>query len=288
MLITSRPQTTIAKNTEVHGVGFFHSRDVLIRFCPARAGSGIVFVRTDLPGRPSVPARLDQVIARPRRTAISQGDAIVEMIEHVMAALHGLGVDNCRVELDAPEPPGCDGSSLAFVEAIVEAGLVELDRPRAALLIDQPVTVREGHASLTASPSETPGLTVSYQLDYGRDSPIGIQSLEFAVNPTRFVAEIASSRTFLTEGEAVALRAAGIGRRASESDLLIFGSRGLIGNTLRFEDECVRHKILDMIGDLALANVDIHGRIEGIRSGHSLNATLLRALFAAQADRSAA
>ena len=288
MLATSRPQTTIAKEAEVRGIGFFHSRDVIIRFSPARAGSGIIFVRTDLPGRPPVPARIDHVIARPRRTAISVGDAIVEMIEHVMAALHGMGIDNCQVELDAPEPPGCDGSSLAFVEAIAEAGVVELDRHRPLLVVDRVVCVRDGNATLTASPSDTPGLIVSYELDYGRDTPIGMQALEFAVSPERFVTEIASSRTFLTEGEAVALRAAGIGRRASESDLLIFGSRGLIGNSLRFADECVRHKILDMIGDLALANMDIHGRIEGVRSGHSLNATLLRALFATEADRYAA
>jgi UDP-3-O-acyl N-acetylglucosamine deacetylase len=288
MLTTSRPQTTIAKDTEVQGIGFFHSRDVVVRFRPARADTGIVFVRTDLPGRPSVRATVNHVVSRPRRTAICQGEAVVEMIEHVMAALHGMGVDNCRIDLDAPEPPGCDGSSLVFVEGIAAAGIIELDRPRALLVIDRPLTVRDGHATLTARPSDAPGLVLSYHLDYGLDSSIGVQNREFALNSAMFAKELAPSRTFLTEGEAVALRAAGIGRRASEQDLLIFGPRGVIGNSLRYEDECVRHKILDMIGDFALAELEIHGRIDAFRSGHSLNATLVRALLGAEADRNAA
>jgi UDP-3-O-acyl N-acetylglucosamine deacetylase len=290
MLTTSGPQRTIARDTEVQGIGFFHNSDVILRFRPAGADAGIVFVRTDLSGRPSVRARIENVVARPRRTAICHGEALVEMVEHVMSALVGMGVDNCFVELDAPEPPGCDGSSLAFVDAIAKAGTIALDRPRESLVINRPVTVRDGQATLTATPGDRPGggLVLSYQLDYGAGTPIGVQSLALELTPESFAAELAPSRTFLTEAEAMALRAAGIGRRASEADLLIFGDHGLIGNVLRYPDECVRHKMLDMVGDFGLLGMYIHGNISAYRSGHRLNAALLRALLAAEADRTAA
>jgi UDP-3-O-acyl N-acetylglucosamine deacetylase len=288
MLTTSRLQRTIASDTEVRGIGFFHNRDVALRLRPARANTGVVFVRTDLADHPSVRAHIDNVFPRPRRTAIRRGDAVVEMVEHVMAALAGMAIDNCLIEIDGPEPPGCDGSSLAYAEAIAEVGTVELDQPREVFVIRRPIAVQEGLATLTAWPSDEPGLVLSYQLDYGADTAIGAQELTTAISPDSFLSELAACRTFLTEGEAVALRAAGIGQRASESDLLIFGDHGVIGNTLRFPDECVRHKILDMLGDFALAGVAIQGRISAIRSGHSLNATLLRAMLAADLDRSAA
>ena len=127
-----RLQRTIARETEVRGVGFIQGSDVALRFRPAAADTGVVFVRTDLPGRPAVRARIANVIPRQRRTTIQQGEAVVEMVEHVMAALAGLRVDNCRIEIDAPETPGCDGSSRAFCEAIAAAGTVELDRDRAS------------------------------------------------------------------------------------------------------------------------------------------------------------
>lgn len=282
MSTASRPQHTIASVTEVRGIGFFHGSDVTLRFHPAEADTGVVFVRADLPGRPSVRAHIDQVVPTPRRTTVRDGEASVEMIEHVMAALAGLWVDNCVVEIDAPETPGLDGSSRAYVEALKAAGLVELDRPRPVLVIETPVTVREGQAVLTAHPGaiDDAGTVLSYHLDYGRKTQIGAQSLFLDVRPDSFASDLASSRTFLLEAEANALRQAGVGIRATESDLLIFGAHGVIGNTLRFPDECVRHKVLDMVGDLALLGMDIHGHVVGHRSGHSLNAALVRALLA--------
>ena len=250
-----------------------------MRFRPAAADTGVVFVRTDLPGRPSVPAHIRHVIPRQRRTTLQQGEATVEMVEHVLAALAGLRIDNCTVEIDAPETPGCDGSSQAFVEALSAVGAVELDRERETLVIDRPVTVREGQSTLTAHPGDGEGLVLSYHLDYGRHTPIGAQSLFVDVSPESFRKELAASRTFLLEAEAVALRQAGIGRRTTESDLLIFGPEGVIGNELRYPDECVRHKILDMVGDLALLNKDLCGHVVAHRSGHQLNAALVRKLF---------
>jgi UDP-3-O-[3-hydroxymyristoyl] N-acetylglucosamine deacetylase/3-hydroxyacyl-[acyl-carrier-protein] dehydratase len=279
MLTERRPQRTIARETELRGVGFLFGSDVTMRFRPAGADHGVVFVRADLPQRPSVRAHIRNVIPRQRRTTIQEGAATVEMIEHVMAALAGLRIDNCSIEIDAPEVPGCDGSSRAFVEALGRAGAVELDRERPTLVIDRPVAVREGPAVLAAHPGTGAGLLLGYHLDYGRSSPIGAQSLFVDVSPETFRDELSTSRTFLLEAEAEALRAAGIGARTTPSDLLIFGPEGVIGNTLRYPDECVRHKILDMVGDLALLEHDIHGHVVAHRSGHQLNAALVRTLL---------
>jgi UDP-3-O-[3-hydroxymyristoyl] N-acetylglucosamine deacetylase/3-hydroxyacyl-[acyl-carrier-protein] dehydratase len=278
MLRASRPERTLARTTEVRGVGFFHGSDVNLRFHPADAGTGIIFARSDLPGRPVVPAHIDKVIPSQRRTTIRQGAATVEMIEHVMAALAGLWIDNCVVEIDARECPGCDGSSRAFVEALDHAGIIEQNRTRQALVLERPVSVREGDAILAALPGAPGRLTLSYHLDYGREAPINVQSLCLELTPDTFRDELAASRTFVLEAEANALRAAGIGLRTTPADLLIFGRDGIIGNALRYPDECVRHKILDMVGDLALLGIDLHGFVVAHRSGHQTNAALARKL----------
>jgi UDP-3-O-[3-hydroxymyristoyl] N-acetylglucosamine deacetylase / 3-hydroxyacyl-[acyl-carrier-protein] dehydratase len=277
MTTARRQQRTIAREATVRGVGFLTGADVALRFRPAEPDTGVVFVRADLPGRPSTPAHVRHVVPRQRRTALQRGAAVVEMVEHVLAALAGLRVDNCLVELDAGETPGCDGSSRAFVEALIGAGVVEQNWPRAMLAIDRPITVRDGQASLTAYPGDTAGLALSYHLDYGATS-IGRQSLSLDVSPESFQDEIAPSRTFLLEEEARSLRQAGIGTRTTEADLLVFGPDGPINNTLRYPDECVRHKILDLVGDLSLTGADLAGHVVAHRSGHQLNAALVREL----------
>jgi UDP-3-O-[3-hydroxymyristoyl] N-acetylglucosamine deacetylase / 3-hydroxyacyl-[acyl-carrier-protein] dehydratase len=197
----------------------------------------------------------------------------------VMAALAGLRVDNCVVEIDGPETPGCDGSSRAFTEALLEAGIVDQDAPREILVIDRPLTVREGDSVLTAFPGETGRLVLSYQLDYGPNTSIGRQSFFLDVVPESFRNELSASRTFLLEAEVEGLRKAGIGSRTTERDLLIFGPEGVIGNELRFRDECARHKTLDLLGDLALVGKDLAGHVVAHRSGHQLNAELARKLL---------
>ncbi len=288
MLMTRRPQRTIAREAVVRGVSFLGGRDVAVRFRPAEADSGVVFVRSDLPDSPGVPAHVRNVAPRQRRTTLERGEATVEMVEHIMAALSGLGVDNCRVEVDGPETPGCDGSSLAFVEAIGRAGVVEQSRPRETLVIDRPVTVREGGSTLTAYPGDLDKLVLSYNLDYGRSSPIAAQSYFVEVSPESFRDELAPSRTFLLEAEAHAMRQAGIGLRTSTSDLLVFGPDGPIDNVLRYRDECARHKVLDMVGDLALLAKDLAGHVVAHRSGHALNASLVRELLRAAGETSQA
>ncbi len=283
-----RSQRTIAREATVRGVSFLGGLDIEMRFRPAPAGAGIAFLRSDLPDRPSVPAKIDHVIPRQRRTTIQRGPAIVEMVEHVMASLAGLRIDNCVVEIDGPETPGCDGSSRAFTEALVEAGIVEQDALRDALVIDRPITVREGDSILTAFPGETGRLVLSYQLDYGPKTSIGRQSFFADVTPESFRAELSPCRTFLLETEVEGLRKAGIGSRTTERDLLIFGPSGVIGNELRFDDECARHKTLDMLGDLAMIGRDLVGHVVAHRSGHTLNAELARKLIEAEkkAERS--
>ena len=279
MTIASRPQRTIAGEARVRGISFLQGRDVELRFRPADVNAGVSFLRSDLPDRPTVPALVQHVIPRQRRTTIERGPAIVEMIEHVMAALAGLRVDNCVVEIDGPETPGCDGSSRAFAEAIAGVGFVDQGAPRDVLVIDRPVSVREGDSILTAFPGETGHLVLAYQLDYGPRTPIGRQSFFVDVVPESFRDELSGSRTFLLQAEADALRKAGIGSRTTERDLLIFGEDGVVGNELRFVDECARHKTLDLLGDLSLVGKDLYGHVIAHRSGHQLNAELARRLL---------
>jgi UDP-3-O-[3-hydroxymyristoyl] N-acetylglucosamine deacetylase/3-hydroxyacyl-[acyl-carrier-protein] dehydratase len=200
------------------------------------------------------------------------------MIEHVMAALAGLHIDNCNVQIDAGECPGCDGSSRAFVEALDKAGTIEQAAPRKAVVIDRPICVQDGEAILAAYPDLAGRLTLTYHLDYGKGASIPAQSCCIGLSPESFRNEVAPSRTFLLDTEATALRSSGIGVRTTHADLLIFGKDGVIGNELRHPDECVRHKILDMVGDLALLGLDLQAFVVAHRSGHHTNALLVRKL----------
>jgi UDP-3-O-[3-hydroxymyristoyl] N-acetylglucosamine deacetylase / 3-hydroxyacyl-[acyl-carrier-protein] dehydratase len=278
MLKATRPQRTLAGVAEVCGVGFFHGADVSLRFLPSEPDTGIVFERRDLPDRPRVPARVANVVPTQRRTTIQKGAATVEMIEHVMAALAGLQIDNCLVQIDAGECPGCDGSSRLFVEALDGAGAIDQNRLRKALVVDRPFSVQDGDAILAVYPDRTGRLTLTYHLDYGRGAIIPAQCCCIGLSPESLRNEVAASRTFLLESEAATLRAAGIGVRTTPADLLIFGKSGIIGNQLRFPDECARHKILDLVGDLALLGLDLQAFVVAHRSGHHTNAMLVRKL----------
>jgi len=203
------------------------------------------------------------------------------MIEHVMAALTGLGIDNCRVEMNAPETPGCDGSSRAFVDALNRAGIVEQDAPARIWKIDRALTVTEGGMTISAMPSPDSSFKLNYTLDYANHPAIGRQVHDFELHENSFEQELSAARTFVLESEAEQLKAAGIGRHCTTSDLLIFGENGPIENSLRFENEPVRHKMLDVIGDLRLLGCRIEGQIIAHKSGHNLNAELVRAMLAA-------
>ncbi|NUQ66287.1 MAG: UDP-3-O-[3-hydroxymyristoyl] N-acetylglucosamine deacetylase [Pirellulales bacterium] len=277
-MFTARNQNTLAGPVAVDGFGYWSGRDVRVEFRPARIGAGIVFVRGDLPGQPRIPARIEYRVESPRRTTLRRGDARVEMIEHIMAALAGLRVDNCEVWADAPEMPGCDGSALPFVDAFDTVGIVAQDAFRLQSVVCTPVRIVDGESWIEAYPPAGERSVFRYHLDYGLDNAIGRQVFELAVTPESFRHELAPCRTFLFKSEADEARSRGIGWRATYRDLLVFGEDGPIENELRFASECVRHKVLDMVGDLALAGCDLIGRFRASRSGHRLNSELVRAL----------
>jgi UDP-3-O-acyl N-acetylglucosamine deacetylase len=276
--ISYRPQRTLAKAAEVCGVGFLTGADVRLRFVPAPPNSGIAFVRTDLRPPVRIPATADQVTGTSRRTTLGHSPAQVMLVEHVLAALAGLKIDNCSIELNACEPPGLDGSARAFVAALTEAGCVAQPARRPVWSVSEPVTVGQDGATLTLYPPDRPGLRISYMLDYGNRCPIARQSYTLPVTPDRMITEVAACRTFLLENEAMEFRRQGLGERLTPADLLVFGPRGPIDNRLRFADEPARHKVLDVLGDLALCGADLHGHVVAYRSGHPLNVQLVRSL----------
>lgn len=275
-----RSQRTIDRSVVVEGHGYWSGRDVRVEFRPAPPDSGIVFVRHDVQPVVRIPACLAFRIETPRRTTLASSGATVEMVEHVMAALAGLGIDNCEVWVDRPEMPGCDGSCRDFVAALDGVRIVEQPVQRSVLVVTDVTRVGCDDSWVEARPAATPGLSVRYRLDYGPSGPIGRQTLQLAITPDTFRRELASARTFLLQEEAEWLRNRGLGCRATTNDLLVFGSEGPIDNTLRYPDECVRHKTLDLIGDVALCGCDISGQIVAYRSGHRLNADLVRVLLA--------
>lgn len=276
----TRNQRTIAGPAVIDGVGYWSGRDVRVEFRPAPADTGIVFVRSDLGGCPRVPATVEHRIDMPRRTALRQGKASVEMVEHIMAALAGLQIDNCELWVDQPEMPGVDGSSLPFVEVLRNAGIAEQSVARRQLIIRRVIHLGNQASWIEVRPCSSGKMVLRYDLDYGSGSPIGRQSLEISLSPRHFHMNLAPSRTFVLEAEAAEMKAQGLGQRATFKDLLIFGSKGPIDNPLRFPDECVRHKMVDMVGDMALAGCDLVGRFVAYRSGHRLNAELVRAIVA--------
>ena len=265
--------------TAVEGFGFWSGRDVRIEFHPAEPHTGIVFVRRDMPRPARIPARVEYRIEVPRRTVLCHAGGSVEMIEHVMAALAGLGVDNCEVRINQAEVPGCDGSSLPFVVAIESVGIVEQEALRPRLALQSLTRMGNDENWIEARPSATGGFSARFRLDYGSDNAIGRQTLELQVTPELFRRDLAPARTFMLQEEADWLLSRGLGTRVTPQNVLVFGKHGLVDNELRFQDECVRHKLLDMVGDLALSGVDLVGHFIAYRSGHRLNADMVRTLL---------
>jgi len=277
-VIGYRYQRTLATEATIEGVGFVTGVRVCVRLKPAPANTGLVFRRTDLPKLPTVPALVPFVTGTQRRTTLGAVAHGVTLVEHLLASLAGSRIDNCQIELDGPEPPGLDGSAAEYVAHIQDAGAVLQATRRPVWGTPTPIIVSAGGATIGLHPSPEPGLRVSYLLDYGVFAPIPRQTFTLEVQPEQFATEVARCRTFVTESEAVVLRAQGIGRHLTATDLLVFGPRGPIDTQLRFPDEPVRHKVLDIIGDLSLCGFDLAGHIVAYRSGHALNVELARVL----------
>ncbi len=274
-----RPQQTIAHSAELRGPGLFTGDEALLRFKPAPPGSGVVFVRTDPPTAVRIPAVVRHVGKRLRRTSLQNGTASVETIEHCMAALHGLGVDNIEIELHGGEVPAGDGSSRPFVDVLGEAGIVPQDAPLDPLVIRDTLRVHDGDAELIASPGDPDELSIIYDLDYGANGRLPRQVFAIKLTEQAFREQLAGARTYLFDDEADQLRAAGFGRHLTYRDVVVIGPQGVIENEFRFPDECVRHKVLDLVGDLFLAGRALRGKIYAHKSGHALNHELVRRLL---------
>ena len=252
-----------------------------MRVRPGEPHSGIWFVRADQSPPVRIAASVENVSKRARRTSLRNGTAAIETVEHFLSACAGLGIDNLQVELTASEVPALDGSSVEFAQKFRSGGICEQDAVREPYVISEVVRVVDADCELVALPpldpkSET--LEVSYDLDYGKDSTIGRQAYRVVLTPESFEANIAPARTFVLEGEAQEMRAAGLGTHLTYDDILVIGKEGPIENRLRFPDECVRHKILDLVGDLMLLGRPVVGRLIARKSGHSLNHQLVREL----------
>lgn len=282
-------QQTLARPAAISGKGLFHGIDAKVRLLPAEAGTGVVFRRTDLAGRPQVHAHVDNVTSATRRTVLaSRNGATIETVEHLLAALAGLRVDNCIVEINAIEVPAMDGSCLPFCEVILEAGLHELSGPRETLFIEVPqhVNDRRGQQWIEVISSHDGTSSVDYHLDYGAQAAIPSQSFSTNLTPEAFLRDIAGARTFVLEQEIESLQQLGFGKHLTGKDIVVIAADGsVIENTLRWADEPVRHKILDCIGDLALSGRMFAGRVVARRSGHKLNHVMAKTLSTIEAGR---
>lgn len=268
-------QTTLTQAVRYTDIGLHSGRPVSLELRPAPANTGIVFVRADLPGRPAVRASADRVTATLRATTLEAGLAKVFTVEHLLAALYVLGVDNCQVEMSAAEAPVGDGSALPFVRLIEQAGITELPVPRQQLSVTDTVEVVEDGRFIKILPYA--GLKVTFTSSNPHPK-LGIQQAEYEITPELFIREIAPARTIGFMHEVEALKAKGLGLGGSLDNTLVYDEKTNL-NPLRFPDELVRHKILDVLGDLALVGAPLRGHVVAVQSGHALNTALAGKLW---------
>jgi len=269
-------QTTLAQAVETHGVGLHTAVPVHIRLVPAPPDTGYVFRRTDLGGF-EIPATVESVAHCGYATTLMRTGVMLSTVEHLLSALRGLNVDNAYIEVDNLEIPIMDGSAENFAEIIEQAGIVEQQLAKRALLIREKVSFEQGNRSITIEPADT------YQIDCLIDFThpmIGVQSLSVELSDGAFSRDIAAARTFGFEQEIEMLRKANLIRGGSLDNAIVLTKEGMLNQTgLRFRDEFVRHKILDIIGDLALLGMPILGKVTAERSGHILHAGLMSKLL---------
>lgn len=274
-------QQTVSAPVQFSGRSLFHGYDVNVRLLPADRNTGIVFHRVDLSDAPPIPARIEYLAHVPRRTALAVSDDVrVETVEHLMAALGGLHIDNCVVEIDAPELPSYDGSCRDFCDGILEAGVTQLDAAASVVQIHGTTLVRskDEKQSLQLRPYAPRCAAITYQLYYGRNAAVAPQIYSAEITPAEFYKNISSARTFVLESEIKALRQMGYGKHLTAKDIVVVGDDGVIDNELRFPDEAARHKLLDCVGDLALSGTSFVGHVTACRSGHHLNHELAKVL----------
>ncbi len=274
-------QKTIKSESRIAGRGMFGGKEAKVVFRPAPSGSGVVFVRTDVPEAVRIKAVASNLAERSRRTTIKKGPISIETVEHCLAAINALTIDNLVIEVDGPELPAADCSCAEYFKVLKRTGLVEQAEKRKEFVITEPVSITAGDASIYALPYGDDGLNITYDLDYAGHTAIGRQIFSCRLTSETFEKNLAPARTFLLEAEAKQFQARGMGTHLSPRDILVLNSDGPIKNSFRFPNECVRHKIADLVGDLALVGRGIAGRVVAYKSGHSLNQQLAKKLYEA-------
>jgi len=256
-------------------VGLHTGHKTTVTFQPAPPETGVVFVRTDLPDRPKIKADVAHVTDVARGTTIGQNGVKILTVEHVLAAFAGLGIDNVFCEVDANEPPVGDGSSIPFVEVLNEAGIVEQDRARKEAKLASSVVYENNGLVLVAFPSDK--LILSYLIEYGHPL-LGTQFKSLAIEPSVFVKEIAPARTFCFLHDVEQLKAQGLIKGGSIENAVVIGDEEILNDNLRFEDEFVRHKLLDLLGDLVLLGIPLLGHIIALKAGHAAHVEFVKQL----------
>lgn len=263
-------QTTLARSVSYSGIGLHAAEEVHMVMCPAAANTGIVFIRTDLPGRPSVKAHLSNVTNTMRATTLEDGEAKVFTVEHVLSALNGLQIDNCIIEMDSAEPPVADGSSLNFVELIQQAGVKELDEPRQELVVHKQHLVQENDKFIAIVPYD------GFRITFTSINPhplLGVQFFDAEITKESYIKEIAYARTIAFTEELDMMKKLGLGKGGTLENVVVYDKTGCL-SVPRVDDELVRHKVLDVIGDMAMIGRPLRGHIIAVKSSHKLNSLL--------------
>ena len=267
---------SITNKAVVRGTGLHTGAVTEATFLPAQSGRGIVFRRTDLGGTPEVPARLTEVEAVERRTAIGRGEATIHTVEHLLAAVAAHQIDDLTIELSGPEPPILDGSVLPYFEALATAGPIDVGGEAAVLSVQAPFTVTEGDSAYIVAPAKALRLTVTIEWPHPL---IGRQTGTYDLTAAAFAAELAPARTFGFTSEVAQLQAKGLIKGASAANAIVLDERGIAnGGKLRWPDEFVRHKAADIVGDLALTGARVRAHVVATRPSHGGNVALARAL----------
>ena len=282
---TTARQRTLKTAIACNGIGLHSGAKLTMTLHPAEPDTGILFRRTDISGGGAeIPARFDHVVDTRMCTVVGSSEgATVGTIEHLMSALAGMGIDNAVIEINGAEVPVMDGSAAPFVFLIECAGMVEQNAPRRAVKVLRPVTVHEGDKAATLAPAEG-GLTIDFSIDFAA-AAISHQDTTVGLTPATFKADVSRARTFGLLEEVAYLQANGLAKGGSlENAVVVSGDKILNEDGLRYEDEFVRHKVLDAVGDLYTAGAPIIGHYTGVKAGHALTNQLLRALFADDAN----
>ena len=276
-----RSQQTLRTPVSIEGVGLHSGQRVRATFRPAAEYRGIVFIRHDRPAV-EIPAFATSALAFDHATTLGRGDILIGTVEHALSAAYGLGIDNMEIEIRGAELPILDGSALPFVRLFQAAGIERQGRRVEPLAAAERIEISNGDKSLSVRPGR--GLTITYEIDFPHRA-IGRQSMTFECQPESYAAKIAPARTFGFTHEIEYLRGRGLARGGTLQNAVVLDSENILSGPLRFVDEFVRHKVLDLLGDLALLGRPLEGRIHARKAGHALHAELVRRLASGETSR---